>query len=74
MTVRPKNEARNERDQSESVASPAGMAKGADAPEVSKLEERPGFSPLDLLRCMDNPFPSKKPVRVASLASLRGRS
>jgi hypothetical protein len=42
--------------------------------ETSGGQSGQGFSPLDLLRCMEDPFPSNRPVRVSSLASLRGRS
>lgn len=51
-----------------------GDGSGAGHEEKSGGQSGQGFSPLDLLRCMDDPLPSNRPVRVSSLASLRGRS
>ena len=83
MVKRPKVALKNQKNHTESSVSGVpgdavdpSVNAAMDSGEDAKTEDQKdvGFSPLDLLRCMDDPFPTNRPVRVASLASLRGRS
>ena len=83
MVKRPKEALKNQENHTESSVSDLPgdtvdpcVTSATDSGKEPKAEDQKevGFSPLDLLRCMDDPFPSNRPVRVASLSSLRGRS
>jgi hypothetical protein len=58
----------------EAAVPAASDASGSGEEAKAGGQSGQGFSPLDLLRCLEDPFPGNRPVRVSSLASLRGRS